>query len=159
MNVALDKSSVILATVKTAQELQQRDQELIQQYQGYILRLAEKNNNPVAISMYLQNIRNINIRVSALRSFLSTYQSWPTKQSSLIFSTDCILRLYPVPRDLIPKATKRSHSLLDSPKISLSEKKFIRVLSEIAITNICFKLILNLLIPLAGSSLPDLSHS
>jgi len=44
-----NKHTVIQATVKTANELQQRDQELIQLHQDYILQLAQKNNNPVAI--------------------------------------------------------------------------------------------------------------
>jgi len=70
MKVGTDKSSVIQATVKTAQELHLQDQELIQQHQESILRMAQKNNDPVEISMYFQNICKINIRVSALRSFL-----------------------------------------------------------------------------------------
>ena len=62
-------NKVIRATVHTAQELHQRDQTLIQQHRNYILQLANSNNDPVAIAIYLQK-HNINIRISTLRSFL-----------------------------------------------------------------------------------------
>jgi len=42
-----NKNTVIRATVKTANELQLRDQELIEQHQDYILRLADFNNDAV----------------------------------------------------------------------------------------------------------------
>ena len=69
MQILPDKNSVIRATVKTAQELQQRDQTLIKQHQEYILQLARKDNDPVAICLYLQK-HDINIRISTLRNFL-----------------------------------------------------------------------------------------
>ena len=64
-----NKNSAIPFDAETAQELHQLDQTLIEQHKEYILRLATSNNDPVAISLYLQK-HDIDIRISTLRSFL-----------------------------------------------------------------------------------------
>ena len=55
--------------VQTAQKLHRSDRALIEQHQKYILQLACSNNDPVAISLYLQK-QHIYIQISSLRSFL-----------------------------------------------------------------------------------------
>jgi len=64
-----NKNSANQSIAETAQQLHQLDRGLIEQNKEYILRLANSNNDPVAIALYLQK-HNINIRISALRSFL-----------------------------------------------------------------------------------------